>query len=102
MNLFSLEGKVALVTGGGRGIGRGIAEGLAGQGAKVVLAARTRSELDETAQAIRDQGGDATAYVMDMTDLVSVPGGVDATVVTYGQLDILVNNAGTNVREPFD
>lgn len=102
MNLFSLEGRVALVTGGGRGIGRGIAEGLAGQGAKVVLAARTRSELDETAQVIRDKGGDATAYVMDMTDLASVQGGVDAAVETYGQLDILVNNAGTNVREAFD
>ncbi len=102
MDMFSLEGKVALVTGGGRGIGRGIAEGLAGQGAKVVVAARTRTELDETAQAIRDQGGDATAYEMDMTDLASVQGGVDAAVETYGQLDILVNNAGTNVRENFD
>jgi NAD(P)-dependent dehydrogenase (short-subunit alcohol dehydrogenase family) len=102
MDLFNLEGKVALATGGGRGIGRGIAEGLAGQGAKVVVAARTRSQLDETAQIIWDKGGDATAYEMDMTDLASVQGGVDTAVETYGQLDILVNNAGMNVREPFE
>ena len=102
MDLFSLEGKVALVTGGGRGIGRGIAEGLAGQGAKVVVAARTRAELDETAQIIRDAGGESTVYELDMTDLGSVQGAVDAAVETYGQLDILVNNAGMNIREQFE
>ena len=102
MNLFNLEGKVALVTGGGRGIGRGIAEGLAGHGAKVVVAARTRSELDDTAQTIRSAGGAATAYEIDMTNLESLRGAVDQAVETYGQLDILVNNAGTNVREPFE
>ena len=102
MDMFSLEGKVALVTGGGRGIGRGIAEGLAEQGATVVVAARTRSELDEAAQSIRDAGGEAAVYELDMTDLASVQGAVDAAVETYGQLDILVNNAGTNVREPFE
>ena len=101
MDLFNLEGKVALVTGGGRGIGRGIAEGLAGQGAKIVVAARTRSQLDETVQVVRDKGGDATAYEMDLNDLASAQGGVDLAVETYGQLDILVNNAGMNVREPF-
>ena len=102
MDLFSLEGKVALVTGGGRGIGRGIAEGLAGQGAKVVVAARTRAELDETAQAIESKGGSAAVYELDMTDVKSVEGAVDAAIDTFGQLDILVNNAGTNVREPFE
>lgn len=102
MDRFSLDGKVALVTGGGRGIGRGIAEGLAQQGAKVVVAARTRKELDETAAAIKSAGGDAVAYEMDMTDLKSVQGGVDTAIETFGQLDILVNNAGTNVREPFE
>jgi len=102
MNLFNLEGKVALVTGGSRGIGRGIAEGLASHGARVVVAARTRSELDETAKAIEDVGGEASAYELDMMDLGSVQGAVDAAVDTFGQLDILVNNAGMNVREPFD
>ena len=53
MSLFSLEGRVAIVTGAGRGIGRGIAEGLATQGAKIVCAARTRSQLDEVVAAIQ-------------------------------------------------
>ena len=102
MSLFSLEGRVAIVTGAGRGIGRGIAEGLASAGAKVVCAARTRSQLDEVVQTIVDAGGEAIAYEMDMKDLASVSGGVDTALETYGQVDILVNNAGMNIREPFE
>lgn len=102
MSLFSLEGRVAIVTGAGRGIGRGIAEGLAAQGAKIVCAARTRSQLDEVVAAIREAGGDAIAYEMDMKDLDSVRGGVETALETYGQIDILVNNAGMNIREPFE
>lgn len=102
MSLFSLEGRVAIVTGAGRGIGRGIAEGLAAQGAKIVCAARTRSQLDEVVAAIRNAGGDAIAYEMDMKDLDSVRGGVETALETYGQIDILVNNAGMNIREPFE
>ena len=102
MSLFSLEGRVAIVTGAGRGIGRGIAEGLAAQGAKVVCAARTRSQLDEVVAAIGDAGGDAMACEMDMKNLDSVRGGVDAALDQYGQIDILVNNAGMNIREPFE
>jgi len=100
MSLFSLEGRVALVTGAGRGIGQGIAKGLAGQGAKVVCAARTKAQIDETVAAIVGAGGQAMAYEMDMKDLDSVRGGVDAAIKAYGQLDILVNNAGMNIREP--
>lgn len=102
MSLFSLEGRVAIVTGAGRGIGRGIAEGLAKQGAKVVCAARTRSQLDETVAAITNAGGEAMAYEMDMKNMSSIQGGVDAAVKAYGQVDILVNNAGMNIREPFE
>ena len=102
MSLFSLEDRVAIVTGAGRGIGRGIAEGLAAQGAKIVCAARTRSQLDEVVAAIRNAGGDAIAYEMDMKDLDSVRGGVDTALETYGQIDILVNNAGMNIREPYE
>ncbi|MDA0347720.1 MAG: glucose 1-dehydrogenase [Verrucomicrobia bacterium] len=101
MSLFSLENRIAIVTGAGRGIGRAIAEGLAAQGAKVVCAARTRSQLDEVVTSIQDAGGTALAFEMDMKDLSSTQGGVDAAVEAYGQLDILVNNAGTNIREWF-
>lgn len=100
MNLFSLEGRVALVTGAGRGIGRGIAEGLAAHGAKVVCAARTRSQLDEAVVTIQGAGGDALAVEMDMADLDSVRQGVEAAIAHYGQVDILVNNAGMNIRKP--
>jgi NAD(P)-dependent dehydrogenase (short-subunit alcohol dehydrogenase family) len=99
--MFSLEGRVAIVTGAGRGIGRGIAEGLALSGAKVVCAARTRSQLDEVVASIESSGGTAMAFEMDMKVLKSLQGGVDAAVETYGQLDILVNNAGMNIRELF-
>ena len=102
MSLFSLEGRVALVTGAGRGIGRGIAEGLAAHGAKVVCAARTRSQLDEAASAIQAAGGDALAVEVDMADLASVSRGVETTLEHYGQIDILVNNAGMNIREPLE
>ncbi len=102
MSLFSLDGRVAIVTGAGRGIGRGIAEGLAAQGAKVVCASRTRSQLDEVVGVIESAGGGALACEMDMKDLDSVRSGVDAAVEAYGQVDILVNNAGMNIREPFE
>lgn len=102
MSLFSLEGRVAIVTGAGRGIGRAIAEGLAKNGAKVVCAARTRSQLDDVVQVITDAGGQAMAYEMDMKSLASVQGGVDTTLEAYGQIDVLVNNAGMNIREPFE
>ena len=59
--MFSLEGRVAIVTGAGRGIGRGIAEGLASQGAKIVCASRTISQLNEVVEAIQNAGGEAIA-----------------------------------------
>jgi gluconate 5-dehydrogenase/2-deoxy-D-gluconate 3-dehydrogenase len=102
MNLFSLEGRVALVTGASRGIGRGIAEGLGSYGARVICAARTRSQLDEVVAQIEGAGGEALAVEMDLADLRSVTGGVDSTLARCGQIDILVNNAGINIREPVD
>ncbi len=101
MNPFSLEGKVALVTGAGRGIGQGIALGLAAQGAKIACASRTRSQLDETVAAIAEKGGQGTAVEVDMADLDSVKAGVAATLEQFGQIDILVNNAGMNIRQPI-
>ena len=102
MDMFSLKERVALVTGGGRGIGRGIAEALAAQGARVVVAARTRSELDEAVAAIEADGNAARAVEMDVSDLASIREGVEAALAHYGRIDILVNNAGINIVNPIE
>jgi len=102
MSIFSLEGKVALVTGAGRGIGRGIAEELAAQGAKVACAARSIDELEELAQSIKDSGGEAMAVAIDLGDMGALDSALETVVNAYGRLDILVNNAGMNARQPID
>jgi len=89
---FRLDGKRALVTGGGRGIGLAAASALAQAGAHVTLAARTKAEIEAAAAAIRLRGGTADALVLDVTDLDAVRGAVAATA----PFDVLVNNAGTN------
>jgi NAD(P)-dependent dehydrogenase (short-subunit alcohol dehydrogenase family) len=101
MDLFSLEGKVALVTGAGRGIGRGIAEGLSSYGAAVLAASRTRSELDSLVERLTGAKRDAMAVEMDVSDLESVRRGIQAAIDSFGRIDILVNNAGMNRREHF-
>ena len=102
MSLFSLEGKVALVTGAGRGIGQGIAVGLAAAGAKIACAARTRSQLDETVSTIEKNGGQALAIELDVSDLTSVESSVETALEHFDQIDVLVNNAGMNIREPIE
>lgn len=87
-NVFN--GQVALVTGGGKGIGLGIAQALSARGARVVITGRHRETLDVAAQQI----GDALALVMDVRDEDSVKAGVDQAVQWGGRIDILVNNAG--------
>jgi NAD(P)-dependent dehydrogenase (short-subunit alcohol dehydrogenase family) len=89
---FRLDGKRALVTGGGRGIGLAAASALAQAGAHVTVAARTESEIEAAAAAIRARGGKADALVLDVTDLAAVRGAVAAAA----PFDVLVNNAGTN------
>ena len=94
MEMTGIRGRVALVTGAGRGIGRAIALALAAEGARVALSARTRSEIDEAARVIQAAGGEALAFEADLADR-SVPVELAARVRRdLGPIDILVNNAG--------
>lgn len=94
---FGLEGRTALVTGAGRGIGRACAVALAQAGAEVWLAARTKAEVEEAAAGIRGSGTKAHAIRLDVTDSPGLKAAIGALPV----LDILVNNAGSNIPEPF-
>lgn len=94
---FRLDGKRALVTGAGRGIGLAAAAALADAGAHVVLAARTSSEIEEAAAAIRSRGGSAEAVRLDVTDLAAVRG----VIAAQAPFHVLFNNAGANRPQPF-
>jgi len=96
-NAFRLDGKIALVTGAGRGIGRAIALAVANAGAEVILNSRTPAELEAVAGEISGHGGRARVFPFDVTDTAAVRekiGGI-------ARLDILVNNAGVNRPQPF-
>ena len=93
---FSLDGKVAIVTGGSRGIGRSIALGLAEHGADVAIAARKPEALDEAVKAVAATGRRAIAVPTNVRRSEELKRLVDETVAQLGRLDILVNNAGTN------
>jgi NAD(P)-dependent dehydrogenase (short-subunit alcohol dehydrogenase family) len=91
---FSLVGRVALVTGASRGIGRGLAEALASAGAAVAVTARSLTDAEVVAKSIVAGGGVATAHVLDVNDVASIAHAVDDVVDTHGRLDVLVANAG--------
>ncbi len=99
---FSLKGKVSLVTGGGRGIGFGIAGALAEAGSNVVIAGRTAEQLEASAKEIKESCGVRCLPLRaDLQDLNEVERVVQTTMDEFGRIDVLVNNAGTNVRKPF-
>jgi len=89
-----LKNKVAIITGGGQGIGRAISLAFAAEGASVVLAARTLAPLEATAKEIRAQGENAKTIQTDIMDEGQIERMVAETITTYGQIDILVNNSG--------
>lgn len=99
---MKLDGKIAIITGAGKGIGREAALAVAAKGATVVAVARTQSDLDETVRLIEEAGGKATSLSRDLTDPEQVQSMVDAVVAAYGRIDILVNNAGGYPSEIYD
>jgi NAD(P)-dependent dehydrogenase (short-subunit alcohol dehydrogenase family) len=96
MQTHDLSGRVVVITGGSRGIGRAIAVGMAEAGATVVPAARTRDAIEHVVEEIEDSGGEATAVTVDVTDDESVVTLFDRVKEVYGSVDSVVNNAGIN------
>ena len=101
-NLFDLAGKTALVTGSGRGLGLGIARGLAAHGATVVLNDLDESKLGKAVSTIKEEGGEVRTQVFDVTDQAAVVAGIEAIEKEVGAIDILVNNAGIQRRHPLE
>jgi NAD(P)-dependent dehydrogenase (short-subunit alcohol dehydrogenase family) len=98
---YNLEGKVAIVTGAGRGIGKGIALTLAEAGADITVAARTLEQIEATAKEIRKLGRKALAVPADVTNKNQVANVVEQAVAQFGRIDILVNNAGVPILKPI-
>ena len=99
--LFDIEGRVAVITGGSRGIGRSIAHGFAAKGAKVVVSSRKADMCDKVVEEITADGGDAFAVPGHMGDLDDIKTLVQATADHYGGIDIIVNNAANALAQDF-
>ncbi len=103
IDLFRLDGKVALITGGTKGLGRSMADGLASAGADVVICSRNGEEAESEASLLGESTGRKTLGLRcDVTEPEEVGALVEATVSQMGRLDILVNNAGINIRNPIE
>jgi len=100
MELFSLKGKVAMVTGGTHGLGMAMAEGLASAGATLVITGNTPSKMEEALKHYKDLGYRATGHLFDVTDEKQAEEFVDKIIAEHGKIDILVNNAGIIRRIP--
>jgi gluconate 5-dehydrogenase len=100
--LFSLQGKTALVTGGSRGLGLQMAEALGEQGARIVISARKQEELDEAVAHLAARGIEASAVAVDLQDEANVQPFVEEALRRLGQIDILVNNAGASWGAPAE
>ena len=100
--LFSLAGRVAIVTGASRGLGKEAAEGLAEAGAKVVLAARREQWLESTAREFVERGFECLSLPCDIAQEDQTNGLVSATLARFGRIDILINNAGISWGAPYE
>jgi NAD(P)-dependent dehydrogenase (short-subunit alcohol dehydrogenase family) len=96
-----LAGRVAVITGGSRGLGRAMALALAAEGARIALVARDEAKLAETAAAVRAAGGEAATFTADVALEPSVDTLRDAVLARFGHAHILINNAGMNLRKPI-
>src|SRR5262245_19054827 len=101
LDRFSLRDKVAVVTGAGRGIGAGCALAFAEAGADVVIAARTKEQLEDVANQVADRGRRALGVPCDVNDLANLDLIVDQTMSEFGRIDVVVNNAGGAMPQPF-
>ncbi|WP_209120998.1 SDR family NAD(P)-dependent oxidoreductase [Alkalihalobacillus sp. BA299] len=99
-HLFNLNDKIALITGGSRGIGKQIVKTYARQGAAVVIASRNINDCNNVAEEVINEGGKAMAIKCDMANLDDITNMFKSIVDTFGQLDILVNNAGVSITKP--
>lgn len=95
LDKFKLQGKVALVTGAGRNLGKEIALAFAEAGADVAVTSRTLPEIEKTAEEVREKGQKALAVLMDVTDFSQVQAVVQGIISEFGRIDILVNNSAT-------
>ena len=103
IKLFDLTDRVAIVTGGSKGLGKAMADGLASAGAKTVLISRNQSEVDAAAAEITsDHQIESTGIKADVSNQGEIESVVKTVVDRYGRVDILINNAGINIRGPID
>ncbi|REJ09015.1 SDR family NAD(P)-dependent oxidoreductase [Halobacillus trueperi] len=99
--MFQLDGKVAMITGGSKGIGLGMAHCLGKLGAKLAIASRGEKDLEYARQELSEKGYEVLATPVDVSNKESVESWIEKVVHEFGQVDILVNNAGTNIRKPL-
>ncbi|MEQ1699102.1 MAG: SDR family oxidoreductase [Ilumatobacteraceae bacterium] len=97
---FSLDGRIAMITGASRGIGRGLVDALAAAGATVAVTARSGAEAEAVAAEVRAAGGTATAHALDIADVAAIGRTVDEIAAIHGRLDVLVANAGLGANHP--